>query len=99
MWFSLRSSRSSRTSRLNNGGRCVDSSRDFLFEDRLPLLERSAHAAAGRVLVAAAAELLCHGVDVDIALRPQADAPVGVRVLLEKHDRQHFLRREREIDE
>ena len=42
---------------------------------------------------------LAIGVDVDVALRAHAHAPVAGAVLLEEHDRENLLHRQREIDE
>ena len=76
--------------------RTIDDEREDLLRR---LGQRAEHRAAGRVLVPAAAELLGDSVDVDVALRAHADAPVVRPVLLEEHDRDDLLHRQGQVDQ
>src|SRR3954453_12827826 len=64
---------------------CFDLPQDLFAEDGLELVKPAGRAASRCVLVAAAAKFLCDRVDVDVALRPHADAPVVGAVFLEEH--------------
>src|SRR5689334_4128007 len=66
---------------------------------RADVLELALGAAAGRVLVAAAAERLRDARDVDLVLRPQADAPRLVVELLEERNRFDLADRQRVVDD
>ena len=72
-----------------------------LLDERSSAARRSATGdrAAGGVLVAAAAELLGDRADVDVALRPHADAVLVAFGLLEEHDRLDLLDRQRQVDQ
>src|SRR4051794_8470820 len=70
-----------------------DGGEQLLLEDVFQIGERPGGAAAGGVLVAAAAELLRDRVDVHVALRSHADAPVVVGGFLEEHRRLDLLHR------
>src|SRR5689334_8489226 len=66
----------------------IDRCLDLVDEDLLQGVDRARDAAAGRVLVAAAAELLGDRADVDVALRAHADPVFLAFDLLEEDDRQ-----------
>src|SRR6185503_6900239 len=69
----------------------------FLDEQLLQRIDATAHRASCRVLVAAAAVLLGHRADVDVALGPQADPVLFALDLLEEHDRLDLFDRERQV--
>src|SRR5689334_14722033 len=77
----------------------IDCAFYFLDEQFLQPVDAAAHRAAGGVLVAAAAELLGDRADVDVALRPHADAVFLALDLLEEDHRLDFLDRERQVDQ
>src|SRR5712691_12733085 len=77
----------------------IDRLLEFLEEQLPQLVDRPGDGAAGRVLVPAAAELLRDGADVDLALRPHADAVLVALVLLEEHARLNLLHRQRQVDQ
>ena len=65
----------------------------------LQRVDRAGHGAAGGVLVAAAAELLGDRADVDVALRPHADAVLVALDLLEEDHRLDLLDGQRQVDQ
>src|SRR5215510_6851034 len=77
----------------------VDGGRDLLLEDGLQRLEIALRAAAGGVLVTSTAELLGDRIDVDVALRAHAHAPVARADLLEEDHREDLFHREGKVDE
>src|SRR5207253_11450837 len=79
------------TGLLRTSSPSIDGARDLLDERPPELVDRAADRAAGRVLVTAAPELLRDGRDVDIALRPHADAIRISLITLEEDDRVDFL--------
>src|SRR5262245_53197952 len=72
---------------------------DQLNDARPHLIEWFGDGEAGRVLVAAAAELSRDGAHVDVVLRSHADADVAAGPELEKDDRLNLPRGERQIDQ
>src|SRR5947209_4837228 len=72
---------------------------DLLDEQLLQRVDAATHRAARGVLVAAAAELLRDGADVDLLLRPHADAVLVAFDLLEEHDGPDFLHGEWQVDQ
>src|SRR3954453_3713750 len=77
----------------------IDRLLNLLEEHLLELIDRPGHRAAGGVLVPASAELLGDCANVDLALRPHADAVVVAFGLLEEDDRLDLLDRQRKVDE
>src|SRR5262245_9848742 len=73
----------------------IDGAFDLLDEHLLQRVDRAVHRAPGRVLVTAAAELLRDRADVDLALRPHADAILVALDLLEEDHREDLLHRQR----
>src|SRR4030095_4834201 len=84
--------------RARRPSRALDSRGDPLFGEGLGRRELALRAATRGVLVASAAKLLGDGVDVDVALRAHAHAPLTGAGLLEKDDGKDLLHREWEID-
>src|SRR6185503_6922429 len=86
-WSSSWPPRSARSRLRDEGVRVlkVDGAQNLLDERLLQRVDRAGHGAAGRVLVAAAAELLRDRADIDVAFRAHAD-PVGVALRLLEED-------------
>src|SRR5580765_2593800 len=77
----------------------IDGFFDLLDERLLQLVDRARYGAARRVLVAAAAERFRDRADVDVALRPHADAVLLAVVLLEEDHRLDLLDGQRQVDQ
>src|SRR5579871_144997 len=77
----------------------INGALDLLDEDLLQRVDTAARRASGGVLVPAAAELLRDRGDIDLALRPHADAIGFALNLLEEDDGLDLLDRQRQVDQ